>query len=167
MESYRVTKDAPNWLFKAYDYVRTDAFVFGQNIPLEMEFGHDDPDEELEAIVLIEDHKPVAGCRITYPQDGIGKIGRVCVARERQRTGVGHVLIEQAEQWIAEKGVRHIVINSQDRAAAFYEKCGYRLVPGVDPEIYETHRPSPQELEAHQQQRGSLGFSCVLVEKYL
>ena len=89
--------------------------------------------------MIIEDHKPVAGCRITYPREDIGKIGRVCVVRERQKSGVGHVLIAEAEKWIAERGCQHIVINSQDRAAGFYE---------------EEHR-------------NKLGFSCVLVEKFL
>lgn len=167
MEIYRITKESPKWYLKAYDYVRMDAFVFGQSIPLEGEFAHDDPEEELEAIILLEDHKPVAGCRITYPREGIGKIGRVCVIREKQRTGVGHILMEAAEKWIAEKGVSHIVINSQDRAAAFYEKCGYRLVPGVDPSIYENHQPAPKEKQEHEKKSGPFGFTCVLVEKYL
>lgn len=166
MEYYRVTKDSPKWLIKAYDYVRMDAFVFGQGIPLEMEFAHDDL-EELEAVVLVENHVPLAGCRITYPFEGIGKIGRVCVIRERQKNGIGHLLIKAAEEWIAERGIRHIVINSQDRAAAFYEKCGYHLNPDVNPEIYEKHEPQQEKKEEKETQRKSLGFSCVLVEKYL
>ena len=56
MEIYRIEKGtAKEWLYKAYDYIRTDAFVYGQNIPIEVEFGHDEPKEELEAIVIIED----------------------------------------------------------------------------------------------------------------
>ena len=168
MEIYRIEKgSAPAWLYKAYDYVRMDAFVFGQGIPLEMEFGHDEPIDELEAVILVEDHKPIAGCRITYPREDIGKIGRVCVIRDRQRSGIGHILIEEAEKWIHERGFRHIVINSQDRAAAFYERCGYKLVPGVDPEIYENHPPRRQSEEEKQKHRKELGFSCVLVDKYL
>ena len=166
MEYYRVTKDSPEWLLKAYDYVRMDAFVCGQGIPLDVEFAHDDP-EELEALVLVENRKPLAGCRITYPREGIGKIGRVCVIREKQKSGIGHLLIKAAEEWIAERGVKYIVINSQDRAAAFYEKCGYCLVPGVDPEIYENHEPQQEKKEEKETQRKSLGFSCVLMEKYL
>ena len=168
MEIYRIEKEnSPTWLYKAYDYVRMDAFVFGQNIPIEMEFIHDEPLEELEAIVIVEDHKPIAGCKITYPREDIAKIGRVCVIRERQRSGVGHILIAEAEKWIRERGFQHIVINSQDRAAAFYERCGYKLVPGVDPEIYENHPPREQSSEEKEKHRQRLGFSCVLVEKYL
>ena len=46
MEIYRVKQGSPDWLYKAYDYVRTDAFCFGQNIPIETEFSHDEPLEE-------------------------------------------------------------------------------------------------------------------------
>lgn len=173
MEIYRIHKggaDAP-WLYKAYDYVRTDAFVWGQSIPVETEFSHDEPIEELEAIVITEEHKPIAGCRITYPTADIGKIGRVCVVREKQRSGIGHILIDEAEKWIAENGFTHVVINSQDRAAAFYERCGYVLVPGVDPDIYENHRRRSPENEQEAAERAAhrpkLGFSCVLMEKYL
>ncbi len=166
MEFYRVNKDSPEWLLKAYDYVRMDAFVFGQGIPLEVEFARDNL-EELEAVVLVENRKPVAGCRITYPRKGVGKIGRVCVIREKQKSGIGHLLIKAAEEWIVERGVKYIVINSQDRAAAFYEKCGYIMVPGVDPEIYENHEPQQEKKEEKETQRKSLGFSCVLMEKYL
>lgn len=168
MEIYRIEKgEAPAWLYRAYDYARMDAFVFGQGIPLEMEFGHDEPESELEAIVLVEDHKPIAGCRLTYPRPDIAKIGRVCVIRDKQRGGVGHILIEEAEKWIRERGFKHIVINSQDRAQAFYERCGYVLVPGVDPEIYENHPPRNLSKEEKEAQRKRIGFSCVLVEKYI
>ena len=146
MEIYRVTRQSKDWLLKAYDYARMDAFVFGQNIPLECEFEHDDPDEDLEAVVLIEDHKPLAGCRITYPKENAARIGRVCVIRE--------------------KGIHHVLISSQDRAQGFYERCGYHLVPGVDPDILEGNRPREQK-EEEKKDRPSLGFSCVLVEKYL
>ena len=170
MEAYRVTKDSPAWLFKAYDYARTDAFCFGQGIPLEGEFSHDEPvDEKYQAVVLIEDHKPVGGCRVTYPEVGIGKIGRVCVTRAFQKSGAGSVLIKEAEKWIAETGITHIVINSQDRAQGFYEKLGYVLNPEVDPRVYEDHFDGDREAAKHGYvpQKNSLGFACVLVEKEL
>ena len=60
MDIYRVTGDSPLWLHKAYDYARVDAFCCGQNIPVEMEFGGDDNEEDLKAIVIIDQHKPIA-----------------------------------------------------------------------------------------------------------
>lgn len=169
MEIYRVKEGSPKWLYKAYDYVRTDAFCFGQNIPIETEFSHDEPNEELLAIVLVEGHKPMGGCRIAYPKEGVGKIERVCVIREKQKSGYGSILIKEAEKWLMENGVRHIVINSQDRAAGFYNKLGYVTNLGVSPNIYEKPRTDlPPEDEAQKEaRRKDLGFTCVLVEKYV
>lgn len=171
VEIYRIEKGAEAWKYKAYDYVRTDAFCVGQNIPIEIEFSHDEKEEELQAVLLIEDHKPVAGCRIAFPDKKTGKIERVCVVREKQKGGYGRILIEEAEKWLKEYGVNHIVISSQDRAAGFYEKVGYKLNPDVSPDVYDTHRKEKtegaQNLPKFPKPRASLGFTCVLVEKYL
>ena len=74
VEIYRIEKGAETWKYKAYDYVRTDAFCVGQSIPIELEFSHDEKEEDLQAVILIEDHKPVAGCRIAFPDEKTGKI---------------------------------------------------------------------------------------------
>ena len=168
MDVYRVTKDSPLWQHKVYEYARTDAFVFGQGIPVNIEYGHDEPlDDDYKAVIIVDDGKPVAGCKITFPAEDIGKIGRVCVAREYQKSGIGTLLIGEAEKWILESKVSRIVINSQDRAQGFYEKVGYELVPGVDPHPFESklelaYEDIPRD---YVPQINPLGFSCVLVEK--
>lgn len=169
MEVYRVKKGSPAWLYKAYDFVRTDSFCYGQNIPIEMEFEHDGSIDELLAIVLVEDHKPIAGCRITYPKEDVGKIERVCVVRERQKSGCGRILLKEAEKWIAERGIKHIVINSQDRAEGFYNKAGYTTNPDVSPSVYEAQRAGDEPLDEAKREeiRKILGFSNVLVEKFI
>ena len=45
-EIYRVEKGSEEWKYKAYDYVRTDAFCCGQNIPIELEFGQDESKDD-------------------------------------------------------------------------------------------------------------------------
>ncbi|MCR5468334.1 MAG: GNAT family N-acetyltransferase [Lachnospiraceae bacterium] len=169
MEAYRITKDSPAWQFKAYDYVRTDAFVFGYDIPINFEFEEDKPvDENYRALILVDDNKPIAGCRITFPFEGVGKIGRVCVIRENQRGGIGSRLIEEAEKWILEtEGVTKVVINAMDRVQGFYEKLGYEYVPKVDPRFYEEkivalENDIPRDYEP---KTNPLGFANVLVEK--
>ena len=168
LEIYRVTKDSPDWQKKAYDYVRTDAFVFGQGIPVETEFSHDSLEKNFQVLLLLEDHKPVAGARIQFPLPGVGKIGRVCVVREKQKSGYGRILLGEAEKWILEEGIRHIVINSQDRAAGFYLKLGYVENPAEDPEKYEAHEgafvPRTEAEKAEHKKR--MGFSNILVEKF-
>lgn len=165
MEIYRVTKDSEEWLFKAYDYVRTDAFCFGQNIKIEGEFAHDEPKENANFIVIIDEHKPLAGCNIVYPKPGIARIERVCVIRERQKTGIGHILIEEAEKWILEQGIRHVVITSQDRAVPFYKRCGYADSPD-DPSEYDKTKKKLTEEEKAERLK-TLGFNVVVVEKFL
>ena len=57
VEIYRIEKGAETWKYKAYDYVRTDAFCVGQSIPIELEFSHDEKEEDLQAVILIEDDR--------------------------------------------------------------------------------------------------------------
>ena len=171
VEIYRIEKGAEAWKYKAYDYVRTDAFCMGQNIPIEQEFSHDEKEEDLQAVLLVENHKPVAGCRIAFPDEKTGKIERVCVVREKQKGGYGRILIQEAENWLKEYGINHIVISSQDRAAGFYEKLGYQLNPDADLSIYERHHKTEKtektENSVKTKNPVNLGFTCVLVEKYL
>ena len=171
VEIYRIEKGAEAWKYKAYDYVRTDAFCMGQNIPIELEFSHDEKEEDLQAVLLVENHKPVAGCRIAFPDEKTGKIERGCVVREKQEGGYGRILIQEAENWLKEYGINHIVISSQDRAAGFYEKLGYQLNPDADLSIYERHHKTEKtektENSVKTKKPVNLGFTCVLVEKYL
>jgi predicted GNAT family N-acyltransferase len=175
MELYRVTKGSPEWLYVAYDYIRIDSFCFGQGIPMQLEFRGDDSRDELRAVILVEDLKPIAGCRITFPAEGVGKIERVCVIREKQKGGYGRILMEEAEKWIFESGARHIVINSQDRAAEFYNKIGYVTNYEVSPRVYDTHHEEKEKDEAFEKWlienkdtvEKAMNFSTVLVEKFI
>lgn len=165
MDVYRIEKNTDEWLYKAYDYVRTDAFCFGQGIPVELEFSGDEDQKELEGILITENHRPVAGCKIVYPKENVGKIERVCVIREKQKDGYGRVLIEAAEKWIKERGADRIVITSQDRAEGFYNKLGYTRNETEDTHAYDVHRERKEPKVPVQIPKLDLGFTCVLVEK--
>lgn len=119
-----------------------------------------------------ENHKPVAGLpNRFFLTEKTGKIERVCVVREKQKGGYGRILIQEAENWLKEYGINHIVISSQDRAAGFYEKLGYQLNPDADLSIYERHHKTEKtektENSVKTKKPVNLGFTCVLVEKYL
>ena len=167
MEVYRVTGDSPAWQLHAYNYIRTDAFCVGQGIPVELEFNGDKGTEDFQGILVVEDHKPVSGLRIAYPKKDVAKIERVCTVREKQKGGYGRVMIEAAEQWIAEKGISHIVISSQDRAQGFYEKCGYVFNPEVSAHAYDAPRKKEEGEKPVRPVGFHPNFTCVLVEKYL
>lgn len=167
MEIYRIEKNGEEWLYKAYDYVRTDAFCFGQNIPVELEFSGEEDSGNTEGILILEDHKPVAGCRIAYPREDVGKIERVCVIRRDQKKGYGRILIEEAEKWISERGIKRIVITSQDRAEGFYRKLGYVRNDKEEVRAYDRHPEEHRRKEPRRVPSFQPDFTCVLVEKYL
>ena len=172
MEIYRVTESSPRWQKIAYDSVRVDAFNVGQGIPVEREFEGDLSLDEVPAVILIEDHKPVAGLRIAYREGGIAQIQRVATVREKQRGGYGSILIREAEKWIKENGVRHVLITSQDRSVGFYEANGYTILPQSDydayfPEEASRRKAREEERKKHPEAFPNLGFSILLVEKFL
>lgn len=121
METIRVSE---TWQRAAVYYVRINAFVKGQNIPISMEFDEGDG-EQAKYILLTDNQEPVATARLHIMDDKTAKIERVCVAAEYRKKGAGRQLIEAAEAWAKESGVEKIVITSQKHAVGFYEAVGY------------------------------------------
>lgn len=84
-----------------------------------------------EAIHLLatEGTRPVGSARLLLrpAQDGtIGKIGRVCVLRDRRGTGLGAALIRAAvAEFAAMPGVAEVRLGAQTHALGFYEKLGF------------------------------------------
>ena len=79
-EIYRVEKGSEEWKYKAYDYVRTDAFCCGQNIPIELEFGQDESKDDLQAILVTED-----GSRLPHRiSGGKDRKNRACLCCQRK-----------------------------------------------------------------------------------
>ena len=79
-EIYRVEKGSEEWKYKAYDYIRTDAFCCGQNIPIELEFGQDESKDDLQAILLTQ-----AGSRLPHRiSGGKDRKNRACLCCQRK-----------------------------------------------------------------------------------
>lgn len=121
MEIIRVSD---TWQRAAVCYLRINAFVKGQNIPLEMEFDEHDG-EETRYILLMENNEPVATARLHIVDAETAKIERVCVAAEYRGQGIGRKLIEAAEAWAKEHGTKKTIITSQTQAVGFYESLNY------------------------------------------
>jgi GNAT superfamily N-acetyltransferase len=59
-----------------------------------------------------------------------GHISVIAVTRQAEGRGVGHALMEYAEQWSRAQGYDHLTLNvfpANARARAFYERHGYAL----------------------------------------
>lgn len=115
--------------------LRTKIFVEEQGFAQEF----DDKETVSTHIVAYENGTPVGTCRYYPFADGkTFVIGRVAVAADCRKGGVGAALMREAERQIAAAGAREIRVSAQVCASAFYEKQGY--VPYGDA-YYEEHVP--------------------------
>ncbi len=105
-------------------YVRIQAMARKYHIGLREEFDeHDTP--ATKYIVVTDDGFPVATCRILKRSSSVAEIGRVVVLEDYRGRGLGRLVVESAEKWIAELGFKTVVVESRDVAVRFYEKLGY------------------------------------------
>jgi GNAT superfamily N-acetyltransferase len=111
------------WQKAGVYYVRTQAMVYGFNLPLSAEFDSDTADSLY--ILALDGIKPTGTCRINL-NDGItAKIERVVVLESYRKQGVGRLVIAAAEKELLQRGIQKIFISSRKEAVGFYEKLGY------------------------------------------
>ena len=88
---------------------------------------------ERHAVFVAEEADRVVGWIHVYlcPLVVVGlqaEIGGLVVDEDWRSHGVGRLLLEWAEQWARERGVRELVVRSnvvRERAHVFYERMGY------------------------------------------
>jgi GNAT superfamily N-acetyltransferase len=127
------------WQLAGVYYVRTEGMVKGFGVPIDLEF--EDDHFASKYILLSVDGLPVATCRPRILDADTAKIERVCVIESFRGKDFGKQVIQAAEQWLKESGVRRIIIHSRDEVAGFYEKLGYtvdwsRIHQGFFPEVH-------------------------------
>lgn len=125
-----VIRVSETWQRAAVYYLRIQAFVKGQRIPIESEFDQYDG-EQTRYVLILEDKEPVATARLQVTDEQTAKIGRVCVAEPYRGQGVGRQLIEAAENWARELGIQKVIITSQVQAVGFYESLDYKVNPDI------------------------------------
>lgn len=119
----RVTKEDTPGRAASY-YVRIRAMnVDEYDIPVEIEI---DDKEDGEYIVTFDGVHPIATCRLHILDNETAKIERVVTVKDSRKSGVGRVTITAAEEWLKEKGIKKVIIESRDVAVGFYEKLGYK-----------------------------------------
>jgi predicted GNAT family N-acyltransferase len=103
--------------------VREDVFVNEQQVPLDLERDGLDPDC---SHVLAEDteRRPIGTGRLLAD----GHIGRVAVLRAWRGQGVGKAMMIALMKWAAEKGMKKLLLNSQEQAIRFYQDLGFVAV---------------------------------------
>jgi cysteine synthase A len=121
LEIVRVTEE---WQRAGVHYVRTQGMVreYGK-VTLSGEFSEDTSGTEY--ILALDGRIPVGTCRLHMLGGDAAKIERVCVIPEYRGKNVGRAVIRAAEQWLAEKGISHVIIASKEDVTGFYAALGY------------------------------------------
>ena len=126
----KIIRAAETWQQAGAYYVRIQGMARQHGITLRREFDdHDTP--ATKYIVLTDDEFPVATCRL-YPLDeGSAMIGRVVVLPEYRENGLGRMVVEEAEKWLADLGFTRAVVESRTEAVGFYKKLGFVITDEI------------------------------------
>ena len=127
--------------------VRMRVFVGEQGIPADVEM--DAADTALDTIHAAALHQGavIATGRLLPDVDGKGPhIGRMAVAREWRRSGVGGMVLTFLEGQARAQGFTQITLHAQEYVKAFYVGHGYREVGETFLEVEIPHREMVKEL---------------------
>ncbi|MCI8650199.1 MAG: GNAT family N-acetyltransferase [Anaerotruncus sp.] len=107
----------------------TDAFWLREQV-FSKEQGFASPDSdahdpESTHIVIYIAEQPAATGRFYQEENGTCHIGRICVAKQYRKLGLGKVVMEQLEQAAHAQGMSQFLLSAQLYAVPFYERCGF------------------------------------------
>ncbi len=74
----------------------------------------------------------IVGYALFGRAEGPGYVQRLAVAPVAQSAGIGRALLEDGLRWLARRGSRRALVNTQtdnDRALRFYERAGFTRLP--------------------------------------
>ncbi|MBI1308501.1 MAG: GNAT family N-acetyltransferase [Proteobacteria bacterium] len=113
---------------EAYFGLRHQVFVEEQNVPEEIERDSFDELPETRHLLGYVDGKPAATVRVTYPQPGKAKIGRLAVLPDARGSGCARALLETVMKDFPEQGITLAVMSAQSYLQRFYESVGFVVV---------------------------------------
>lgn len=95
--------------------------------PLGLHFTQEDLDNEKEDILIgaFEDDDMVACCILTKVNPELCKLRQMAVHQKMQRNGVGHAIMQFAENVARDAGFKTMTMHARKSAEVFYEKQGY------------------------------------------
>ena len=127
--------------------VRMRVFVGEQGIPADVEMDAADTAPDTVHAAAVHQGAVIATGRLLPDVDGKGPhIGRMAVAREWRRSGVGGMVLTFLEQQARARGLTQITLHAQEYVKAFYAGHGYREVGEMFLEVEIPHREMVKEL---------------------
>ena len=127
--------------------LRMRVFVGEQGIPAAVEMDAADTAPDTVHAVALHHGAIIGAGRLLPDVDGKGPhIGRMAVAREWRRRGVGGMVLTFLEHRALALGLTQITLHAQEYVKAFYAGHGYREVGEVFLEVEIPHREMVKEL---------------------
>jgi len=122
--------------------VRRAVFIEEQHVPEELEW--DDSDEHAYHVLATStDGEAIGTGRLKLD----GQIGRMAVAREWRRRGVGSAILEALVGLARKEGCSVLRLHAQTHAIPFYARYGFAAVGGEFDEAGIPHRMMELKLE--------------------
>jgi predicted GNAT family N-acyltransferase len=104
--------------------LRRDVFEVEQNIPRPLD--RDPYDDAADHVVVFDEKGRCVGTgRVVRMDSRTAQIGRMAVAADQRKHGVGAMVLEALERMAKLRGITDIVVNSQLPAESFYRNRGY------------------------------------------
>ncbi|PAF11150.1 GNAT family N-acetyltransferase [Shouchella clausii] len=116
--------------------VRHHVFIEEQGVSPSIE--RDQYDESATHIIMYDEKTPIGTGRVRLLAHNEAKIERVCVVKEKRRSGAGKQLMTALEEASARMGAKAAKLNAQTHASYFYEKLGYTV---TSPEFIDAGIP--------------------------
>ena len=127
--------------------VRMRVFVGEQGIPADVEMDAADTAPNTIHAAAVYQGAVIATGRLLPDVDGKGPhIGRMAVAREWRRSGVGGMVLTFLEGQARAQGFTQITLHAQEYVKAFYAGHGYREVGEMFLEVEIPHREMVKDL---------------------
>jgi len=104
--------------------VRRQVFIEEQGINRETDI--DGLDQNSDHIIIYDNNTPVGTARIRYKNGVQAKLERIAVLKPHRGRGIGKRIIEASLGLAKTKGALEVILDSQQSAAGFYEKLGFR-----------------------------------------
>jgi predicted GNAT family N-acyltransferase len=104
--------------------LRIDVFCGEQGVTFEGD--RDGLDDEAVHLVAVEGDEVVGTCRLLIEPGGTARFGRLCVRASARGTGVGGLLLAEAEREARAGGARRIGMHAQTDALSLYRRAGFR-----------------------------------------
>lgn len=103
--------------------LRREVFVVEQQVPEEIELDALDP--VAVHVVALEGERCVGTGRLVVQEGGVGRVGRMAVARDRRRARIGERMLAALEAEARARGLTAIELHAQCYVEQFYARSGY------------------------------------------